>query len=70
MAEKDVIGGAGIGRVFAHCDAQSGAEADGIPVLNVPARRPEAIVDTVARDLLGSLVHVVWHAVTVRQARP
>lgn len=31
----------------------------------VPARRPEAIVDAVARDLLGNLVHILWHAMTV-----
>ena len=70
VAEEDVVGGAGVGRVLAHCDARSGAEVDGIPVVHVPARRPEAIVYAVARNLLGSLVDIVWHAVTVRHARP
>lgn len=64
VAEEDVVGGASIGRVFAHCDARSRAEVDGIPVRYVPPRRPEAIINAVAGNLLGSLVRIVGHAVT------
>ena len=65
-----MVGGAGVGRVLAHGKARSGSEVDGNSVLYDLVRRPKAIVYAVARNLLGSLVHIVWRTVTVRHARP
>ena len=48
--------GTDIGLVLTDRDAESGIEVDGVPVLQVSARSPEAVVDPVAGDLFGLLI--------------
>ena len=69
IVEEDGVGGGGIGKVFAHCDARSGVEIYSNPALHTPDRNLEAIIDAVECHLFGSLVHYVRHAM-VRHARP
>ena len=61
--EEHVVGRSDIGLVFAHRDAKARGEVDGIPVLHMPARSPEAVVDPVAGDLFGILVDVTRHGI-------
>ena len=61
VAKEDIVGGTGVGRVLAHRDPRACVEIEGVPVLHLPARSPEAIVDPVAGDLFGILVDVTRH---------
>ena len=61
--KRPLVGRSDIGLVFAHRDAKARGEVDGIPVLHMPARSPEAVVDPVAGDLFGILVDVTRHGI-------
>lgn len=54
--EKDVVGGAGVGSLFADGLAGAGVEVDGVLGLHGPTGGAELRVDGVAGDLLGVLV--------------
>ena len=51
--KRPLVGRSDIGLAFAHRDAEARGEVDGVPVLHVPARRPEAVVDPVAAICSG-----------------
>ena len=69
VGEEHVIGRTDVGLVFAHRDAEPGIEVDSILVLHVPARSPEAIINSVAGDLFGILVDVTRHGIDLVDAR-
>jgi hypothetical protein len=54
--EEDVIGGAGVGGIFANGDAGADGEVDFLFVLHDPTRSGEQTVDAVAGGLFGVLV--------------
>jgi len=55
--EQRVVGRTDIGLVLANGNPQARVEIDGLPVLNNPADLDQTLIDLVARDLFGILVH-------------